>query len=91
MSYRASRRRRHSAAAALLVSPSVQALATLEKRSPFLALHMTTAKIKRLVDAAIQVARKNGASVVEVTIDNATVRIPLAPNKSIAEPEEVVL
>jgi hypothetical protein len=52
---------------------------------------MTKAEIKRLVDAVIEAARKNGASEVEVTIDEATVRIPLAPDKPIAEPDEIVL
>lgn len=52
---------------------------------------MTKAKIKRLVDAAIEAARKNGAPMVEVTIDDATVKISLAPDKPIAEPDEVVL
>jgi hypothetical protein len=52
---------------------------------------MTKAEIKRLVDAVIEAARKNGVPEVEVTIDDATVRIPLAPDKPIAEPKEIVL
>ena len=52
---------------------------------------MTKAKIKRLVDAVIEAARKNGAPMVEVKIDDATVKISLAPDKPIAELDEVVL
>jgi hypothetical protein len=52
---------------------------------------MTKAEIRRLVDAVIESARKNGVPEVEVTIDEAMVRIPLAPDKPIAEPDEVVL
>ena len=52
---------------------------------------MTKAEIKRLVDAAIEAARKNGVLEVEVRIEEATVRIPLAPEKPVAEPDEVVL
>jgi LDH2 family malate/lactate/ureidoglycolate dehydrogenase len=52
---------------------------------------MTKAKIKRLVDAAIEAARKHGVAAVEVKIDNATVRIPLAPDKTVADSEEIVL
>jgi hypothetical protein len=52
---------------------------------------MTKAEIKRLVDAVIESARKNGVREVEVTIDDATVRIPLAPDKPIAESAEIVL
>jgi hypothetical protein len=52
---------------------------------------MTKAEIKRLVDAVIESARKNGVAEVEVTIDEATVRIPLAPEKPIAESREIVL
>jgi hypothetical protein len=55
------------------------------------ACSMTKAEIKRLVDAVIASARKNGVREVEVTIDDATVRIPLAPDKPIAELDEVVL
>jgi hypothetical protein len=47
---------------------------------------MTLAEINRMIRAAIRAARKEGAAVVEVTIgDEATVRIPLAPDKPIAE------
>ena len=52
---------------------------------------MTKAEIKRLVDAAIEAARKNGVTEIEVRIDDAIVRIPLAPDKPIAEPDEIVL
>ena len=53
---------------------------------------MTLAEINRMIRAAIRAARKEGAPVVEVKIgDEATVRIPLAPEKPIAEDEEVVL
>jgi hypothetical protein len=54
---------------------------------------MTKAEIRRLVDAAIEAARKHGVAAVEVRIDvdGATVRIPLVPDKAIAESEEVVL
>jgi hypothetical protein len=52
---------------------------------------MTRAKIKRLVDAAIEAARKHGVAEVEVRIDGATVRIPLVPDKAIAESEDIVL
>jgi hypothetical protein len=49
---------------------------------------MTLAEIR----AAIRAARKEGAPVVEVKIsDAATVRIPLVPDKPIAESDEVVL
>jgi LDH2 family malate/lactate/ureidoglycolate dehydrogenase len=51
---------------------------------------MTKAKIKRLVDAAIEAARKHGVAAVEVRIDGATVRIPLAPDKPLAECEDIV-
>ena len=48
---------------------------------------MTLAKINRMIRAAIRAAKQEGASVVEVKIgDDATVRIPLAPDKPIAEP-----
>jgi hypothetical protein len=46
---------------------------------------MTKAQIKRLLDAAIEAARKNGVTSIEVTIDQASVRIPLAPED---KPEE---
>lgn len=54
---------------------------------------MTLAEINRMIRAAIRAARQEGASVVEVKIgDEATVRIPLAPDdKPIAESEEIVL
>jgi hypothetical protein len=53
---------------------------------------MTLAEINRMIRAAIRAARKEGAAVVEVTIgDEAIVRIPLAPDKPIAEPDEVGL
>lgn len=53
---------------------------------------MTLAQINRMIRAAIRAARKEGAAVVEVMIgDEATVRIPLAPDKPIAEPDKVVL
>jgi hypothetical protein len=41
---------------------------------------VTKAKIRRLIDAAIEAARKHGLPVVEVTKDGATVRIPLVPD-----------
>jgi hypothetical protein len=46
---------------------------------------VTKAEIKRLVDAAIEAARKNGVAEIEVQIDDAIVRIPLAPDKPVAE------
>jgi hypothetical protein len=47
---------------------------------------MTKAEIKRLVDAAIEAARKHGVAAVEVKIgDGAMVRIPLAPGRPIGE------
>jgi hypothetical protein len=53
---------------------------------------MTLAEINRMIRAAIRAARKEGVSEIEVTINGeATVRIPLAPDKPIAEPEEIVL
>jgi hypothetical protein len=43
---------------------------------------MTLAEFKRRIRATIRAARQEGASTVEVTIGNeATVRIPLAPDK----------
>jgi hypothetical protein len=42
---------------------------------------MTLAEINRMIRAAIRAARKEGATVVEVKIGDATVRIPLAPDK----------
>ena len=53
---------------------------------------MTLAEINRMIRAAIRAARQEGALLVEVRIgDEATVRIPLAPDEPIAEPDEVVL
>jgi hypothetical protein len=53
---------------------------------------MTLAEIHRMIRAAIRAARKEGAREVEVRIcDDAIVRIPLAPEKPVAESEEIVL
>jgi hypothetical protein len=53
---------------------------------------VTLAQINRMIRAAIRAAKQEGAPLVEVTIgDDATVRIPLAPDKPIAEPDKVVL
>ena len=53
---------------------------------------VTLAEINRMIRAAIRAAKQEGAPVIEVTIgDEATVRIPLAPDKPIAEADEVVL
>jgi hypothetical protein len=53
---------------------------------------MTLAEIHRMIRAAIRAARKEGAGEVEVKIgDDATVRIPLAPERPIAESDEVIL
>jgi hypothetical protein len=53
---------------------------------------MTLAEINRMIRAAIRAARKEGVPVVEVKIgDDAIVRIPLMPDKTIAESEEIVL
>jgi hypothetical protein len=53
---------------------------------------MTLAENIRMIRAAIRAARKEGVPEVEVTFgDGATVRIPLAPEKTLAETEEVVL
>jgi hypothetical protein len=53
---------------------------------------VTLAEINRMIRAAIRAARQKGATEVEVKIgDEATVRIPIAPEKTIAEPDEVVL
>jgi hypothetical protein len=53
---------------------------------------MTLAEINRMIRAAIRAARQEGASVVEVKIgDEATVRIPLASDKPIAETNEIIL
>jgi hypothetical protein len=52
----------------------------------------TLAQVKRVIRAAIRAARQEGAHEVEVKIgDDATVRIPLAPDKPVAEPEKFVL
>jgi hypothetical protein len=57
-----------------------------------LGARLTLAEINRMIRAAIRAARQEGAPVVEVQIgDDATVRIPLVPDKPIAEPDEVVL
>jgi hypothetical protein len=46
---------------------------------------MTLAEFNRMIRAAIRAAQKDGAREVEVKIgDDATVRIPLAPDKPIA-------
>jgi hypothetical protein len=56
------------------------------------ARRMTLAEIIRMIRAAIQAARKEGAAVVEVQInDAAIVRIPLTPEKPVAESEEIDL
>ena len=53
---------------------------------------MTLAEIHRMIRAAIRAARKEGAPEVEIKIgDEAIVRIPLAPEKPVAESEEIVL
>jgi hypothetical protein len=58
---------------------------------------MTLAEINRMIRAAIRAARKEGAREVEVKIgDEATVRIPLAPDmpasdKQVAKGGEIVL
>lgn len=53
---------------------------------------MTLAEINRMIRAAIRATRKEGVAVVEVTIgDDATVRIPLAPDKPLAESDVVIL
>jgi hypothetical protein len=53
---------------------------------------VTLAEINHMIRAAIRAARQEGAPAVEVTIGGeATVRIPLAPDKPIAAPEEIVL
>ena len=49
---------------------------------------ITQAEIER----AIRAAKKAGVTEIELRIgDEATVRIPLAPDKRIAEPDEIVL
>jgi hypothetical protein len=52
---------------------------------------MTLAEINRMIRAAIRAARKEGASVVEVKVDNygATVRIPLVPDDKPVAPTVV--
>jgi hypothetical protein len=53
---------------------------------------MTLAQIHRMIRAAIRAARKEGAPEVEIKIgDEAIVRIPLTPEKPVAESEEIVL
>jgi hypothetical protein len=53
---------------------------------------MTLAEINRTIRAAIRAARQEGAHEVEVKIgDDATVRIPLAIDKLLAESDPVVL
>jgi hypothetical protein len=52
----------------------------------------TKAKIERLIDAAIEAARRQGVHEIEVKIgDGTSVRIPLAPDKPLADPGEIVL
>jgi hypothetical protein len=53
---------------------------------------MTLAEIHRMIRAAIRAARKEGAPVVEVKVGaEAAVRIPLAPEKPVADSDEVIL
>ena len=53
---------------------------------------MTLAEINRMIRAAIRAAKKEGAPMVEVKIGNeATVRIPLVPDKPLAESKDIVL
>jgi hypothetical protein len=52
---------------------------------------MTRAKTKRLIEAAIEAARKQRLPFVEVTEEGTTVRIPLAPDKPVANDNEIVL
>jgi hypothetical protein len=53
---------------------------------------MTLAEINRTIRATIRAARQEGAHEVEVKIgDDATVRIPLAIDKPLAESDPVVL
>jgi hypothetical protein len=57
---------------------------------------MTLAEIQRMISAAIRAARKERAPEVQVTIGDATVRIPLSPDmpthdKQLAEGSEIVL
>jgi hypothetical protein len=43
------------------------------------------------VQRVIRAAKKEGAAAVELTIGDVSVRIPLAPDKSVAESEDIVL
>jgi hypothetical protein len=53
---------------------------------------MTLAEINRMIRAAIRAARQEGAPVVEVKINGeATVRIPLAADRPVANAEEIVI
>jgi hypothetical protein len=53
---------------------------------------MTLAEIHRMIRAAIRAAKKEGAPEVEVKIgDEASIRIPLAPEKPIPDAGEIVL
>jgi hypothetical protein len=53
---------------------------------------MTLAEINRMIRAAIRAAKKEGVAEVEVKIgDDASIRIPLVPDKPLAESDEVVL
>jgi hypothetical protein len=53
---------------------------------------MTLAEINRMIRAAIRAAKKEGVAEVEVKIgEDASIRIPLAPDKPLAETDEVVL
>jgi hypothetical protein len=53
---------------------------------------MTLAEINRMIRAAIRAGRQEGVREIEVKIgDDASVRIPLAPDKPIAELDEIVL
>jgi hypothetical protein len=53
---------------------------------------LTLAELQRMIRAAIRAARKEGAAVVEVTIDNqATVRIPLVPDADVTDEEEEIV
>jgi len=74
---------------------SVYVPLALANKKPLFASYMngmTLAEINRMIRAAIRAARQEGAPVVEVKIgDGATVRIPLVPEKLVAESDEVVL
>ena len=53
---------------------------------------MTLAEIHRMIRAAIRAARKEGAPEVEVKMsDGVSIRIPLVPDRPVAESEEIVL